>query len=134
MVFDPRRMCWLKLGPGAGANGDPLSPSATEDEEDPFAGIDDIPDEKSPAPPGARDSSGPGFGSSSTGAGTENMQALVVGEEFDLGPDFIRRQREEEGNWRRRVEGWMIDSDVLGEGWRWDIREMVAGVSAMSPM
>ncbi|KAL8949139.1 MAG: hypothetical protein Q9183_007630, partial [Haloplaca sp. 2 TL-2023] len=49
MVFDPARMCWLKMGPGhrSGRESTPRSPADTVDEEDdPFAGLDDLEDTK----------------------------------------------------------------------------------------
>ncbi|KAJ9641838.1 hypothetical protein H2199_005051 [Coniosporium tulheliwenetii] len=133
MVFDPRRMCWLKLGPGNNPNADALSPSATEDEEDPFAAIEDLKDDDA-APALRAGSSRPGSslgGVAAAGAGAgekeKGRDEWLVGEEFDLGPEFIRRQREEEAVWRRRVEGWCGEfREGLGEGWRWSIKA-VAG-------
>jgi len=135
MVFDPIRMCWLKFKPeqpkAAHATG-PKSPSVTEneDDDDPFAGIDDLKETAAsggPAAPGA--ASGKGAAPSGL-AGNE----WLVGEEFDLGPEFIRRQKEEEIGWRRRCEAWFANAD-RGDGhrpvprdWCWRIRE-IAGTS-----
>ncbi|KAF2837115.1 hypothetical protein M501DRAFT_219759 [Patellaria atrata CBS 101060] len=111
MVFDPRRMCWLKLA-------DPMSPSASvDDEADPFANIDDLKEDHDKVVLGA--------GGKDTSA---KAMDPFVGEEFDLGPEFIRRQKEEEREWRRRVDGWVGESrDVIGDGWRWGVRELVMG-------
>ncbi|KAF2736833.1 hypothetical protein EJ04DRAFT_562102 [Polyplosphaeria fusca] len=120
MVFDPAGMRWLKLPRGS---GDPRSPSveADDEEDDPFAGIDDLKDDRSP-----------GFAGSSAntpgGDAHGEDEQTFVGEEFDLGPSFIRRQREEEQQWRRRVDRWMggireNGDDVFG-GWRWAIRDV----------
>jgi hypothetical protein len=109
MVFDPRRMCWLKLRAGDSRNN---SPSVTEDEEDPFAAIEDLKEGPTSAPDGAK-----------TAGGDE----WLVGEEFDLGPEFIRRQRDEEHMWRRRCEAWFpADGDCRrsDDSWRWAIRDI----------
>ena len=113
MVFDPQRMCWLKMEPSAGGargRSESGAPSFTteDDDEDPFAGLDDLEDEikgkgKSG---GARDSAGGAAGA----AGSDDDWA--VGEEFDVGPEFVRRQKAEEVKWRRRLEGW---SSLLGQ-------------------
>lgn len=124
MVFDPRQMKWLKLKEGRDVSG-PLSPSVTdgEDEDDAFAGIDDLKDESAPMPGG-------GAASMSGMASPLSMAAAGFGEvheEFDLGPRFIRIQREEEEMWRRRCELWFPNEEPrLDDGrWRWAIRDMV---------
>jgi hypothetical protein len=120
MVFDPAGMRWLKLPRGS---GDPRSPSVdADDDDDPFAGIEDLKDKET----------GPAFGASSTNTpGADTLggdDQTFVGEEFDLGPSFIRRQREEEQQWRRRVEGWTggirENGDNFNGGWRWAIRKV----------
>lgn len=122
MVFDPRQMKWLKFKEGRDVSG-PLSPSATdgEDEEDAFAGIDDLRDENSPMPAG---------GSIGGMASPVSMAAAGVGdvhEEFDLGPRFIQIQKEEEAMWRRRCDGWFSNGEprLDDSRWRWAIREML---------
>ncbi|KAF1844956.1 uncharacterized protein K460DRAFT_336752 [Cucurbitaria berberidis CBS 394.84] len=120
MVFDPVKMTWLKA---ARPSNDPRSPSEADEEEDPFAGLDDLKDNESVV------------GNNATGgAGTPNPdEPSFVGEEFDVGPGFIRRQREEEAIWRRRVEGWVGGIRDTGEqrgGWRWAIRDFAASASA----
>ena len=72
-------------------------------EDDVFAGIEDLHD-------------GP------TTKAPEKVQ-WVVGEEFDVGPEFVRRQKEEEGIWRRIVAPWVGGS--RGEGYKFDIRDMI---------
>lgn len=134
MVFDPRQMKWLKLKEGRDVSG-PLSPSVTdnEDEEDAFAGIEDLKDETAPGLGG--------LGSGSVGgmASPVSMAAAGVGdvhEEFDLGPNFIRLQRDEEAHWRRRCEAWFLPGGEarVDEGrWRWAIREMVPSEDVGSP-
>lgn len=128
MVFDPRQMKWLKLKHGERDISGPLSPSVTdnEEEEDAFAGIDDLKDENSAMPLGG------GAGAQSVGgmASPVSMAAAGVGdvhEEFDLGPQFIRIQREEENMWRKRCELWFPNEEArVDDGrWRWSIREMV---------
>lgn len=148
MVFDPQRMCWLKMVPssqsrGGGANT-PMSPDTVDDEDDPFAGLDDLEDAK---PKGkATDRAGDdGEGVDGEGEGRRSKGGAgvadewLVGEEFDVGPEFVRRQRAEEEKWRRKVEAWVgerrEESERVGAGgggvdgsgrgredWRWAIR------------
>ena len=121
MVFDPRQMKWLKLKGGRDMSG-PLSPSVTEgdEEEDAFAGIEDLKDDQ----PAALPSLGPGF------ASPVSMAAGGVGEvheEFDLGPRFIEVQNAEEEIWRRRCGAWFpADDEPRAEDsrWRWAIRDI----------
>jgi hypothetical protein len=147
MVFDPRRMCWLKMAPtsmardGRGPDSGGVSSVQLEDEEDVFAGLEDLKEEDETgrssyggaggglvvrAGEGVRQVSG-----TTNGDGSGDELGPVLGEEFDVGPEFIRRQRAEEEKWRRKVEGWLraqesmhVDVDVFS-GWRWQIREIV---------
>lgn len=155
MVFDPGRMCWLKMGRGgrrssvAGgatsneSTSNPMSPSVGDDddddqEEDPFKGIEDL---KDTGPPGMElDTPGPNKKAAGSDAVGASAGDWLVGEEFDLGPEFIRRQRDEEDVWRGRVAGWFAqgaeDENARGaalvmeenEGWKWKIRE-IAGAA-----
>jgi len=123
MVFDPVKMTWLKA---PRVSGDPRSPSADmDDEEDPFAGLEDLKDNESVAGHGANGAGGAGAPGADDPA--------FIGEEFDLGPSFIRRQREEEAIWRRKVDGWVGNMRDNGEykngGWRWAIRNLVTSAS-----
>jgi hypothetical protein len=123
MVFDPVKMTWLKA---ARQSNNARSPSEPDEDEDPFAGLDDLKDNESLA-----------GGNAAGGAGTPNPDdPSFVGEEFDVGPGFIRRQRDEEAIWRRRVEGWVGGLRDNGEqrgGWRWAIRDFATSASAGAP-
>ncbi|KAI9657111.1 MAG: hypothetical protein M1821_003277 [Bathelium mastoideum] len=127
MVFDPRRMCWLKMGrdeSGSVSGGG-------DDDDDPFKGLDDLPDERA-----ARPKSGGGGGAmegviddglEEHGTMTTARAGLNTHEEFDVGPEFIRRQREEEMLWRKRTEGWFGQRrNELEENmaWKWSIRDL----------
>lgn len=155
MVFDPQRMCWLKLSHTnqKDANPKPSSPEAhgqddaAEDSDDPFAGLDDLEDNEPSRPVATQPHPHTTASASSSPDRARAKSSLaadewLVGEEFDVGPEFIRRQREEEVRWRKKVEAWtgpermrLIESEtgagVLdgGEGdeWRWAIREVVRG-------
>lgn len=99
-----------------------MSVGDADEEEDPFAGLDDLKDNESVV-------GGNTFG----GGAAVTDDPTFVGEEFDVGPSFIRRQREEEAVWRRKVEGWVggiRDSGEQRGGWRWAIREFAASASA----
>jgi hypothetical protein len=135
MVFDPARMCWLKLVP---SRNDPhaLSPSLDADEDDPFAGLEDLKDDSSrismgganqPPPSLGGGGRGSGVGSGGAGAGASGgFDDAFAPEEFDVGPEFIRRQEMEEQVWRRRVEAWVGGQRdlIVGQGWRWAIRDL----------
>ncbi|KAH0541886.1 hypothetical protein FGG08_003691 [Glutinoglossum americanum] len=117
MVFDPQRMCWLKMTREEG-NGDV---------EDPFADVPDLDDgtkrETNATATAAGSSS---FGSVAGGVGTGDW---CVGEEFDVGPEFVKRQREEEDRWRRKVEAWVVRGrDEGDDSWRWSIRDLAMGM------
>ncbi|KAM0713773.1 hypothetical protein Q7P37_010735 [Cladosporium fusiforme] len=121
MVFDPHLMKWLKIKNGRDVSGQ-MSPSVTDEEEDVFAGLEDLKENT------------PNFGN---GASTTGMQSPVsmanagmgeVHEEFDLGPRFIHTQRDEEVTWRRRCESWFPTRGgprVEDEGWRWAVRDVL---------
>lgn len=127
MVFDPQRMCWLKASAlESGVHG-----AVPEDEDDVFAGLDDLDDDKTAAP--TRRNSGdvhdlpshtPGGEDGSAG---ESSDDCPITEEFDVGPEFIRRQRAEEDKWRRKVAKWVGPARGGREPhWRWAIRDLVA--------
>ncbi|KAJ2970323.1 hypothetical protein NQ176_g8246 [Zarea fungicola] len=118
MVFDPQNMCWLKIG----HQNNPTSEASDtldgfnaldDDEEDVFKDIPDL-DDKS-----ADDTRGKGRVS-------DIKDEWLVGEEFDVGPEFIRRQREEEDRWRRKCEKWVGRGSRDRDTWRWTIRELVS--------
>jgi hypothetical protein len=125
MVFDPSRMCWLKV------DEDP------DDEGDPFEGLEDLVPEDimsidGQSAAGAQTTSnsvvmsgvGGPFGVTARISG--GFGEFVVGEEFDVGPEFVRRQREEEDRWRKGTEGW-ISAEVATK-WenRYLLRELLA--------
>ena len=132
MVFDPQRMCWLKAAPRStprdGNTSNPLSPHTIDEDEDPFAGLDDLDDGKDKK---ALGSSLHDDGISTTTKNTGFVEdEWLVGEEFDVGPEFVRRQRAEEERWRAKVEGWVgegikRDEGIDHEEWRWAICKLL---------
>lgn len=136
MVFDPVKMCWLKMPsahkgridsrPETGRSDLTTSTNGfdalDDDEEDVFKDVPDLEDKI------ARSSSkGNMTGRKSMDGGSKDE--WLVGEEFDVGPEFIRRQREEEERWTRKCEKWLgrqRDAIESGEEWRWRIRDVVA--------
>jgi hypothetical protein len=123
MVFDPQRMCWLKIGAsGPGGAGGASESVDLDDEDDPFADVPDL--EEGPAKTDGDKSDNDATRTSGIGLADE----WLVGEEFDVGPEFVRRQREEEERWRRKVEAWVgakRNEEMDDGGWRWGIREVV---------
>ena len=92
------------------------------DDEDVFKDVPDLEDEKK----GDDDAGGR---KSDGGSGLKDD--WLVGEEFDVGPEFVRRQREEEERWRRKCEKWVGVGREGKKGgdvsWRWSIRDVVFG-------
>lgn len=145
MVFDPQRMCWLKMAPSHashhrfGTTSSPRSPDTIDEDDDPFAGLDDLDEGKD-----RKSAIGLGVGldddlSSIGGSKGLADDEWLVGEEFDVGPEFIKRQRIEEENWRRKVEGWVgkgireagCETGYEGEDWRWALRDKVEKVEIL---
>lgn len=126
MVFDPQNMCWLKLGPqndksaaerGRSKNGgSTISEAMDDDEDDPFKDIPDLEDHTITSTDGGG------------GRISDVKDDWLVGEEFDVGPEFVRRQREEEERWRKKCQAWTTGrSSQRGEAWKWAIRDIVNG-------
>ncbi|KAF4999754.1 hypothetical protein FDECE_11409 [Fusarium decemcellulare] len=117
MVFDPQNMCWLKLdGPSKPKSelSDPMDGfDALDEDEDVFKDIPDLEDNTA-------DDEG------IQGRVSDIKDDWLVGEEFDVGPEFIRRQREEEERWRKKCEKWIGRGSRDREAWRWTIRELVS--------
>ncbi|KAI0911414.1 cytokinesis regulator [Ustulina deusta] len=114
MVFDPQNMCWLEIKtatPNGPQSEDPMAGFAALEEEDPFKDIPDLEDKVS-------SNSGPGRVS-------DIREDWLVGEEFDVGPEFVRRQHEEETRWRRKCEKWTGKVIRDRTDWRWAIRDIV---------
>lgn len=127
MVFDPHQMRWLKMGRvrGGSVASNPMSPSAgeaTEEDEDPFKGIDDLKDDDKAVAASSTANRARG------GAGLVSV-ADGLKEEFDLGPVFIDRQKDEEAVWRTKVAAWFPadgtkQREAEGEKWKWTIRDL----------
>jgi hypothetical protein len=129
MVFDPQRMCWLKVpasqssqknGSRTSDMGDTMDGfDGFDDEEDVFKDVPDLEDNVSKH-------EGDKISGRKSDAGSALKDEWLVGEEFDVGPEFVRRQREEEERWRRKCERWVGDNLPRGgEEWRWSIRDVV---------
>lgn len=119
MVFDPQRMCWLKMPAHQAKNksdaGDTMDGfDAFDDDEDVFKDVPDLEDS-------------PSKEVDDTGRKSDGLKDdWLVGEEFDVGPEFVKRQREEEERWRRKCEKWVgAEKQRGGDLWRWSIRDVV---------
>ncbi|KAL4771379.1 hypothetical protein BDW60DRAFT_61645 [Aspergillus nidulans var. acristatus] len=130
MVFDPQRMCWLKLAPcQPGLDG----VLAVEDEDDVFSNFADLGESgvSSKRAPGALEDFGPAV-SGDDRSGEDSSDEWPITEEFDVGPEFIKRQHTEEEKWRRKVNKWMNHNLAgSGSGWRWAIRDLVRSNSTL---
>lgn len=118
MVFDPQNMTWLKMPQTATTEqSDPMDGfNGIESDEDVFKDIPDLEDRTIDESEGAQ------------GRGSDLKDDWLVGEEFDVGPEFVRRQREEEERWRRKCESWVTAAgDRDQSAWRWAIRDIVNG-------
>nr|POF17659.1 protein byr4 [Quercus suber] len=133
MVFDPHQMKWLKFKAGRDASGPLMSPSNTDgDEEDTFAGIEDLKDNESHLPVPLMGGSAMGMASplsiAADAFGGGPAVPAELPEEFDLGPRFIQVQRDEESVWRKRCEKWFSmngASRIEDQNWRWAIRDVL---------
>ncbi|KAL9111558.1 MAG: hypothetical protein Q9227_004046 [Pyrenula ochraceoflavens] len=150
MVFDPQRMCWLKMAPNSKASSSSLrggiSAVQLDDEEDVFAGLEDLKEEdersrtsnaatgpysrKTSSRKDPEEAAAANRDADNASGGGESSDEYAMNEEFDVGPDFVRRQRHEEERWRRKVERWLkpgnaiVDVERGREPWRWAIREI----------
>ncbi|KAJ2902360.1 hypothetical protein MKZ38_000677 [Zalerion maritima] len=118
MVFDPQNMCWLKMGTPTGGKSepDPMDGfNALDDEDDVFKDIPDLEDKETED---TNERSG-------RGRLSDIKDEWLVGEEFDVGPEFMRRQREEEERWRKKCDKWATPVARDRESWRWSIRDIV---------
>ncbi|KAK3997111.1 putative cytokinesis inhibitor byr4 [Cladorrhinum sp. PSN332] len=123
MIFDPQAMCWLKAAPPQSGNNDnnnnqendPLDGfNALDDEDDVFKDIPDLEERTMASSDGGN------------GRSTDIKDDWLVGEEFDVGPEFVRRQREEEDRWRKKCSSWISNQvDRGGDAWKWAIRDIV---------
>ena len=124
MVFDPHRMCWLRARSLESGHQGGIPP---EEEDDVFAGLDDLEDNSvgtAVQALGTLDNAYPPGDDPSAG---ESSDDGPITEEFDVGPEFIRRQRAEEDKWRRKVDKWVgFDRGSRETSWRWAIRDLVA--------
>ncbi|KAL4879994.1 hypothetical protein BJY04DRAFT_83650 [Aspergillus karnatakaensis] len=124
MVFDPQRMCWLKLAPSQpGVDG----VVAVEDEDDVFSSLADLEEHGASGKraTGPLEDSGPTV-SGDDRSNEDSSDEWPITEEFDVGPEFIRRQHTEEEKWRRKVDKWMNHNHAgFGSSWRWAIRDLV---------
>jgi hypothetical protein len=118
MVFDPQNMCWLKLAPDSASKADSEDPmdgfNALDDDDDVFKDIPDLDDIVTDG------------GETGGGRVSDIKDDWLVGEEFDVGPEFVRRQREEEDRWRKKCESWVGGAERDRDIWRWSIRDLLA--------
>ncbi|KIX94151.1 uncharacterized protein Z520_10177 [Fonsecaea multimorphosa CBS 102226] len=142
MVFDPSQMRWLKIAENPDGSVSSVRGGSVqiEEEEDVFAGLEDLKEEDETRSRSGTlqnmsniEQSRDSFGDAEAGHSSGDEWGIGVSEEFDVGPEFVRRQRGEEERWRRKVEKWLRKGLEVEEeegpdgrgGWRWAIRELV---------
>lgn len=91
-----------------------------------FAGLEDLDDKAAAKRVVVDDLHAPSGEDPSAG---ESSDEGPITEEFDVGPEFIRRQRAEEEKWRKKVDKWVGIGD-RDTDWRWAIRGLVADGNA----
>lgn len=123
MIFDPTKMRWDKATRPHALHEMTLNEGDDSDEEDdPFKDLEDIGDDDKNHRVKKADNE------EDTGYEVEFDDPLVS-EEFDVGPDFIRRQNDEELRWRKMVEGWIDKEFASQREWLWDIQRMVENLN-----
>jgi hypothetical protein len=139
MVFDPQQMRWLKLpskthmrplhSASVTSGSDTMDgfDALDDDDDDVFKDVPDLVDRPKSSSKEDFDNAFDGEKKSDSAETGGLKDDWLVGEEFDVGPEFVRRQREEEERWRRKCEKWLgPDRDALNAGdWRWRIRDVV---------
>ncbi|OTB05344.1 hypothetical protein M426DRAFT_48536, partial [Hypoxylon sp. CI-4A] len=115
MVFDPQNMCWLKADTTTPTtlSSDPMEGFNALDDDDPFKDIPDLDDKDKDSVSGGH------------GRGSDLRDDWLVGEEFDVGPEFVRRQHEEETRWRRKCGPWNTTGTRERADIRWALRNMI---------
>ncbi|KAJ1324962.1 cell cycle arrest protein BFA1 [Microdochium nivale] len=120
MVFDPQNMCWIKVQPEqytpTPRSNDPLGGFQVVQEDDPFKDIPDLEEKEASS------------GNVTRGRVSDVHDEWMVGEEFDVGPEFIRRQREEEERWRKKCDKWVSTPTRDQDVWRWTIRDIISSI------
>ncbi|KAI5307790.1 hypothetical protein KEM55_007420, partial [Ascosphaera atra] len=132
MKFDPQRMCWVRLS--RQHNGDEGVAIPPEEEEDPFAGLPDLEDKpkRHVSCQDMQDKAPANLSDGHDKSGDE-LDDWPITEEFDVGPEFIRRQRVEEEKWRRKVGRWIREEQLQDDNsWKWAIRNLVKNGAAQS--
>ncbi|KAI1461051.1 hypothetical protein F4805DRAFT_312363 [Annulohypoxylon moriforme] len=121
MIFDPQNMRWVKADETPSLSNDSTS---AMDDDDPFKDIPDLEDKDR--------------NSTAGGQCRGSDDDWLVGEEFDVGPEFIKRQFDEEGRWRRKLAPFQKDDshqnptesqeasrDANREARRWALRNII---------
>jgi hypothetical protein len=124
MRFDPVNMCWIKEPSSRKSEAsDPLdgfNALDDPDDEDVFKDIPDLED-KNKGVAGEEGGSG--------GRISDVKDDWLVGEEFDVGPAFIKRTQDEEQRWKKKLAAWQPGKHQRRDSWKWTIREIVKATS-----
>ncbi|KAI0884781.1 uncharacterized protein GGS22DRAFT_146809 [Annulohypoxylon maeteangense] len=121
MIFDPQNMRWVKADETPSISNESTS---VMDDDDPFKDIPDLEEKDKNSTAGCQ------------GRGSDDD--WLVGEEFDVGPEFIKRQFDEEGRWRKKLAPFQKDDshqnptesqeatrDAARESRRWALRNII---------
>jgi hypothetical protein len=123
MRFDPVNMCWIKEPSNRKSEAhDPLDGFDALDDGDDEDVFKDIPD--------LEDKNGGGGEGGSGGRMSDVKDDWLVGEEFDVGPAFIKRTQDEEQRWKKKLAAWQPGKHQRRDSWKWTIREIVKATSS----
>lgn len=125
MVFDPEKLCWVKMGKDQGVEDD--------NDDDPFKDLDDLPEE----PTGSRSKYTRGVSAASvmTTSTVADPRLGTLSEEvpandtetdpFYLSQEMILKFEHEERKWLKKVRNWLLPGEEYDRSQLYEIRRMV---------
>lgn len=96
MWFDPQNLRWVKIN----------EKKEPQEEEDPFAGVQDLPEEDPMTKSHTSSRSSSGFQKMKSSRSTPNIGQLGMGDEFFISKDFASRLAREDERWNRKYGAW----------------------------
>lgn len=116
MWFDPQNLRWVKIN----------EKKEPQEEEDPFAGVQDLPEEDPMTKSHTSARSSSGFQKMKSSRSTPNIGQLGMGDEFFISKDFASRLAREDERWNRKFGAWFPpDENTNNRGPLDEIRDMI---------